>query len=437
MLKLWGMKQVLALLVFMCSACHAAAQVPSTYISETEEQYARSQTARENAVNAFRAGDIAVALEGMKKALSDRPTNIAVLGNAIFLAAEMGAVDEMKTLTHRYLALGVVPPAGIVAALKEKLPAAVWSELKTEIDRLNAPSGSAETLYTVPVRYRLVEGIASDGKGGFFLSTVVSGSIHHLKNTGEIQLVLDGKVHDAPSFFGIAFNPDEDRLYATYGRVEQTPNVPAGAGKTGVLRINATTGSITGNWPLPGGTDGQQIADIAINASGAVVVSEGQGSGLYLVEASGLRRLETGVTFRSPQGLAFLPDGTLLMADYGRGLWKIDLEAEAATLLGVPQSVSLIGIDGLFAHKGHLAAIQNGVSPHRIIEISVDNARENVTGITVLAQNLDGFDEPTLGTSTAAGIAFVASSQWPKFGDGGALRDGQTYQPTNIMMIRD
>lgn len=429
-------------MVFLCAAFNAAAQTSPPYISETEEQYARSQTARADAIKAFRVGNVAAALEDMRKALTDRPTNTAILGNAIFLAAELGAVEDIEVLTRRYLALNLVPPAGVIAAVQEKLPTPVWDQLQPEIGRLNAPSGAAETIYTVPVRHQLVEGIAPDGKGGFFLSTVVSGSILHLTDTGEVQPFLDGDNHAAPSFFGIAFNQQEDSLYATYGQVDQTPvdqtpGMPAGAGKTGVLRINATTGLVTGNWPLPGGTDGQQIADIAISSSGMVVVSDGQGSGLYLVEESGLSRLQTNVTFRSPQGLAFLPDGTLLMADYGRGLWKIDMETGAATLLDTPATTALIGIDGLLVHKGRLVAIQNGVSPHRIIEVNLDDAREKVTGVTVLAKNLEGFDEPTLGTSAETGIAFVASSQWPKFGNGGTIREGQTYNPTAIMLITD
>ncbi len=143
------------------------------------------------------------------------------------------------------------------------------------------------------------------------------------------------------------------------------------------------------------------------------------------------------MTLRSAQGIELLYDNSLLVADYGRGLWRIDLESHEAKLLDVPDTVSLIGIDGLFTHRGSLIAVQNGVSPHRIIEIETDKNYEKVTGIKVLAQNLPEFDEPTLGISTLDGIMFVASSQWPKFAPGGNVREGQTYEPTRIMLIRD
>lgn len=428
------MKQILCAVLSLGLAATATAQ---SFVTETEEQYARSQATRGEAIQAFRTGDLDEALAGMMQALKDRPTNTALLGNAIFLAAESGATDRTVALAQRYLKLNVAPPAAIRAKMQEKLPPETWTELEQEMDVLMAASGSADTMFQVPQAHRLVEGIAVDGAGGYFLSTVVSGTILKVDQAGEASVFAEGKSHEAHSFFGLAFDAANNSLYATYGRVEQTPDIPAGGGKTGVLKIDGTTGSVTGNWSLDGGTEGQQIADIAIDNTGRVVASEAQSGVLYELVDGGLRRIDTSATFRSSQGLAFLTDGTLIMADYGRGLWTINIDSGSAKLLATPNTVSLIGIDGLLAHKGKLIAVQNGVSPHRIIEIATDLQAGRVTGIEVLAQNLEGFDEPTLGTSTPEGVMFVAASQWPKFGENGVVREGQTYNPTNIMLIRD
>lgn len=432
--KLRLMKQILCAVLSLGIATTATAQ---PFVTETEEQYARSQAARGEAIQAFRAGDLEKALAGMMRALEDRPTNTALLGNAIFLAAESGAIDETVALAQRYMALNVAPPAAIRAKMQEKLPPEKWDVLNQEMDVLTAASGAADMMFQVPQAHRLVEGIATDGEGGYFLSTVVSGTILKISQTGEVSVLAEGKDYQAHSFFGLAFDAASNSLYATYGRVDQTPDIPAGGGKTGVLKIDGTTGAVIGNWSLDGGTDGQQVADIAIDNTGKVIVSEAQSGVLYEVADDGLKSIETNASFRSPQGLAFLKDGTLMMADYGRGLWAISTNNGNARLLATPNTVSPIGIDGLLAHEGKLIAVQNGVSPHRIIEIGTDLQAGRVTGVKVLAQNLEGFDEPTLGTSTPDGVMFVASSQWPKFGEGGVVRDGQTYNPTNIMLIRD
>ena len=431
--KLPRMKQILFALIAVCGVCGASAQ---SLVTENEEQYARSQAARADAIAAFRAGDLETAYSGMIRALEDRPSNTALLGNAIFLAAETNRLDEAIALNARHLALGVAPAGAIQAKLKEKLPADRWIAVEEKITALSKPVGAATKAGEIPTNYRLVEGVASDGEGGFFLSTVVSGAILFLDTDGKLAPILDGRPLGANSFFGLAYDKAENSLYATYGRVDQTPGHSTGEGKTGVLRIDVASKTVTGNWFLEGGTDGQQIAGIAISPAGRIFVSEAQSGNIYEVKSDSLKALETEKTFRSPQGMAFM-GGFLWLVDYGRGLWKIDIAANQARLLPVPENVSLVGIDGLLNHNDRLIAIQNGVTPHRVIEINLDAKLDSVSGIKILVQNLDGFDEPTLGSSTAGGIVFVASSQWPKFAPGGEMRDGQTYNPTSIMLIKD
>ncbi len=408
-----------------------------TIISETEEQYSRSQAVRGEAITAFRAGDLATALEGMKRALVDRPTNTALLSNALFLAAETGNTDDATDFANRFVALGLVPGAGIQAKMQEKLPAETWQHFSEKFKALIQPKGVAEKILSVPTDHRLVEGVATNGKGIFFLSTVVSNTILTADPTGEISILTDGKDHAIGSFFGIAYNQQEHALYATYGRVDQTYNMPKGEGQTGVLSINPDTGGITGDWTLSGGTEGQQIADVAISPDGAVYVTESQSGAIYKINGENLSKLNTDKQFRSPQGMAFLENGVMLMADYGRGLWRINTTTLETDLLSMPSTISLIGIDGLFAHKGRLIAIQNGVTPQRVIEIELDGAREAVIGVRVLAQSLTDFDEPTLGASTSDGLVFVASSQWPKYAPGGFVVKDQSLKPTSILLLPD
>ncbi len=428
------MKIIAPTLLSFFLAYGAAAQ---TLITETEEQYTRSQAARTEAITAYRAGDIAGGLTHMKRALAFRPTNVALLANAIFLAAEAGDTTEVVELGKRYASLGLSPGAAIEEKMQSVLRPDDWSAFQHKFTMAVAPHGEGSLLAEIPPEHALVEGITTDAKGAFFLSTVVSGSILKLTPNGKISVLVDGKGYSAGSFFGLAYSPMESSLYVTYGRVDQTRDDHEDGGNTGVLRIDPASGDVTGNWFLQGGTEGQQIADVAINRQGDVFVTQAQNGGVFKVEERGLTELNIPVTFHSPQGLAFLDDQTLIVADYGRGLWYIDTKRDDALLLPVPESVSLIGIDGLIAHQGRLIAIQNGVTPHRIVEITLGNDTKAVTGVRVLAQNLPQFDEPTLGVSSETGLIFVASSQWPKYGAGGVVREGQIIAPTKIVRLVD
>lgn len=430
------MKQTFFALLALAATHTVQAQ---SYITETEEQYARSQEARAEAITAFRAGELDAALEGMLRALSDRPTNVAILGNAIFLAAETGDAGLAENLTRQYLKMSIVPGEGVQAKLEEALPEAIWSDLKAEIERLMTPVGAAEVWREVPTDIQLVEDIADDGSGGFYASSVVSGTITHVDAYGNVEPFLKDQTTKYGSFFGLAYerlarNP---YLYATFGWVDQTVGLQKENAQTGVLKIHPTTGEVVRKWVLPGGVEGQQIADIVATGKHGVFATDGQSGKIYKIAGDALKQLPLTVSLRSAQGIELADDSSLLVADYGRGLWYIDPETNSARLLAVPDTISLIGMDGLFMHRGRLIAIQNGITPHRIIEIETDRAYETVTGIKVLAQNLPEFDEPTLGISTSNGIMFVASSQWPKFGAGGTVREGATIDPTRIMLIRD
>lgn len=434
--KLQCMKQFFYAIAVACAAHTAQAQ---TYISETEEQYERSQAARGEAIAAFRAGDAATALAGMLKALEDRPTNVAVLGNAIFLAAETGNADLAENLTRRYLKMSVVPGAAVQQKLEAVLAESTWADLKADMDRLMVPNGSADVWQEVPTDISLVEDIADDRSEGFYASSVVSGTITHTDAYGNTRPFLVDEGQNFGSFFGLAYEryARYPYLYASYGWVEQTKGLAKENARTGILKLHPSTGEVEGNWTLPDGVEGQQIADLVATGRHGVYATDGQSGKIYKLSKNGLKELELNVALRSAQGIEVAYNDTLLVADYGRGLWRINLATNEAKLLEVPDTISLIGMDGLFMHRGRLIAVQNGVSPHRIIEIETDMAYEQVIGIKVLAQNLPEFDEPTLGVSTLDGILFVASSQWPKFGPGGEVREGQTIDPTRIMLIRD
>lgn len=429
-------------MILMVSIVWAMSAMAQTSVTETEARFARSQEIRAEATTAFRAGDMIKAYTTMKAALELRPGNPALLANVLYLAAETGDLNAALDFAKLYADLGLVPGGAVYQKLKEKLnenPAyqAAWAKLQAHFTTNQMAVGHARTLAEVPTAHRLVEGIAPRPDGEFYLSTVVSGTLLEVQPNGRISVLVDGADHAAGSFFGIAYSNLEHAVYATYGQVDQTPNIPKGEGLTGVMRFDPKTGNVTGDWSLAGSTQNQQIADIAISPAGVVYVTEAQSGALYQVDGDHLKKIKFDVDFMSPQGVVVDDDGLLLMADYGRGLWQLNPVQATAKLLPVPSNHTLIGIDGLFSHKGRLFAIQNGVNPQRIVEIIRDPSRTMIIEVRTLAQSLPEFDEPTLGISTPEGIVFVASSQWPKYGAGGVTDPANDVQPTRILLLED
>ncbi|SDD33184.1 hypothetical protein [Kordiimonas lacus] len=423
------MKHILGIFIF--AVVLASAATATDLFLETDAAYEASQEARNKGVAAFREGDLETALTHMEEAFRHRPNHPLLLGYIAYLAAETGNRENAMEAAKRYAAMGIAPGADIRLALKNALGDEA-AALEKQFEANLAAQGSATTKFMLPTEFRLVEGIARDGQGRFYFGTVVSGEIVRMDATGPVQIV-DAKQHEFGSFFGMTFH--DGSLYATFAHMEQTFGYTEGEGQTGIARINPDTGDIQDVWTLPGGTENQQLADITVTQDGAIFASDAKGGQVYQITGDTLFPLFAHDGFMSPQGLAETSDGHLILADYGRGLWHLDRKSGQITLLGAPADVSLHGIDGLARHGNSLIAIQNGVTPHRILALTLSADGKSVTDVTVKAKALPTFDEPTLGVSAPDGFYFVAGSQWPKYEPGGFVREGAEVAPTTIMKL--
>ncbi|MFC4346485.1 hypothetical protein ACFO5Q_01330 [Kordiimonas lipolytica] len=424
------MKHILGIFIFAVVLANSATAADLFF--ETEAAYQASQAERNKGVAAFREGDHQTALTHIEEALRHRPNHPLLVGYVAYLAAETGDTDKAWKAANQYAALGVAPGADIRLALRNALGEVRGDELDRLFDANMAVAGSAQVKLMLPENHRLVEGIAQDAHGRFYFGTVVSGEIIRMDATGPKKIV-DAKQHEFGSFFGMTFH--DGSLYATFAHIEQTPGYTEGEGQTGIARIDPATGDIQDVWTLPGGTEDQQLADITVTKDGSIFATDAKGGKVYQITGDTLFPLFAHDGFMSPQGIAETADGQLIMADYGRGLWHLDRKSGDVSLLGVPTDASLHGIDGLARGGDRLIAIQNGVNPHRILALTITEDGRSVQNVVVKAQALPDFDEPTLGVGTPDGFYFIASSQWPKFGPGGMVKEGTVVSPTAVMKL--
>ncbi|WP_417459502.1 hypothetical protein [Kordiimonas sp.] len=407
--------------------------LPTFAFAEDEEAFEASQAARTKATEAFQANDLPAALLAMEEALRHRPGHALLLANVAYLAAATGDGSRAVEAAKEYAALGLVPGAAIRDKIKQAITPNAWRTLEAAFEKNTTPVSFPWIEAALPADLELVEGIALGEDDTLYAATVVSGGIYRVER-GKATLLVDAKQHEFGSFFAIMMH--EGALYATFARIEQTPGHEGDEGQTGLAKIDPKTGDVLFTWVLPGGTSNQQIADLTVTDDGTIYLSDAGGKKVWRVVGEGLDLAFSHDGFMSPQGIAKLPGIGLVLADYGRGLWLLDEETGGITLMDVPANTTLLGIDGLIAHKGKLVAIQNGVNPQRIVEVSFDG--KAISGVTVIAQELEGWFEPTLGVSTPRGILYVAASQWPKYGKWGAIREGHAEPaPTPIMFLQD
>lgn len=257
--------------------------------------------------------------------------------------------------------------------------------------------GSAEVAFTVEDPDLLVEGITWDAASGDFYVS----SVHEKKI---LRIGKDGAAHDfIPSghegiggVLGIVVDPRRRSVWAAAG--------------TGVFEFELGSGALRQKIELEGA--GHHLNDLVLDQDGRVYLSDAKAGIVYAIDPGGpLEMFVPPGHFQSPQGLAWSADRrALYVADYGKGLARVDRATRAITWLR-PESF-LKGLDGLVRDGDTLIATQNGVAPPRVVRIHLDG---DAARTETLLRNQPGMEEPTLGVLQGGDFVFVGAAQWDSF----------------------
>lgn len=198
----------------------------------------------------------------------------------------------------------------------------------------------------------------------------------------------------------------------------QFANVGDDAGQSGLFRYDTERDEISHTALLPESDDPQVLGDLVIGSDDLIYATDSLSGVLYRYRiASDTYEVivDRGV-FGSPQGLVL--DATaqfLYVADYVGGLYRVTLENGDVEKVAIAANVTDYGIDGLYRYGNELIAIQNGVQPHRVAALTLDDDGLSITAARTIAANLEEFDEPTLGFVSGDDFYFVANSHWNRF----------------------
>jgi sugar lactone lactonase YvrE len=364
-------------------------------------------------------------------ALSERfPESAALLRRVIAASLEPGSEARLRAALDRLVAMGYALSPASLQAILARLPGAEGAALTARFHANRGAAGASRLAFTIAPERHLIEGVAWDmPRRRLFASSVVGREllIHDAQGWRAVPGI------DAGSLFGLAIEPRRQLLWLTSGVVEQTPS-PDTAFR-GLIALDLRTLSVVRRLRAPaGGSPG----DVAVAADGTVFASDPQSGAVYRARpgAAALEVLVPAGAMRSPQGLALSPDGRrLYVADYGYGLAMIDLGAGRILRVGARGIAMLDGIDGLIADGAALIAIQNGVSPRRILRLHLAPSGAEVRRVEVLERANPDWGEPTLGTLAGRHLLYVADGQWERHGTGGAVIGEGPVRPTAIRIL--
>jgi hypothetical protein len=385
----------------------------SVLLSCTTAHANEYREARAELVAAYQQADYPAMLTAANKALAARPGYPGALFNlALTQALNSDPAAALATL-EGLLVMGVDFGAANQEEFAGLQELDTWDAYQAKVDSLIQPVGTAGVAATHPEAKFVPEGIAIADDGGIHLGSIHTGQLVRL---GQQPAVLsDGDGHW--SVLGMRFHSDGSLWFAS-AAVPQLADVGEDEGKTGLFRIDVTTGEISQRAILPQYEDAQVLGDLLIVDDNTIYTTDSLTGAVfrYYIDSNEFETLVDGGKLGSPQGLVLDESGGYLyVADYIGGVYRISILDGSLVRLRVAASINDYGIDGLYRHGNELIAIQNGARPHRVVALQLSENGDAISSSRLLASNLEQFDEPTLGVIRSGDFYFVANSHWNRF----------------------
>jgi len=283
----------------------------------------------------------------------------------------------------------------------------------------------------------LVEGIAVDLQtGSLFLSSVRERRILRRTKEGVVSDFVPSGGQGLRAALGIAVDTPRRLLWVVSAGLPHAAGLPAEQrDRSTLLAFHIDRGTVEKRIDAPAGD--HLWNDLEVAPDGTVYASDPAGRAIHRVAPDGsVSTIVEGQGLRSPGGLALSPGGAFLyVADWTVGLAVVEVATGALQWLKAPPQATTVGIDGLRWHGRALIAIQNGVSPARVQRFEFGDDGRTLGRAETLERAHPGYDEPTLGVVLGPDLWYVANSQWPKFGEDGALAPGAELAPTLVLRL--
>lgn len=409
---------------FALPALAACCLTSAPLLAQDDAPFSLQEAATELAAEAGRAAeaeDWEAARRALEGALALKPQHPAYLGGLVRIGLNTGDTELIFDALERMADAGIAVTLSNLGDADESLRVMQpdrYAALDAAMARLRSPAGQAEREATIAYD-GLIEGLAMDIETDrLFLSSVTGREVLLIEPFDrETYSVFADAGDGLYSVFGMAVDSRNRVLWVTTGVLPQTGLPEGETGETALVALDLITGDVYRRYTIEGA---ERMADIAVR-DGIVYVTDSGANRIYRLQTlnSDLELLSDDPRFASLQGLA-LAQGGLYVADYALGLWRIDLDDGAATLVR-SGSESLIGIDGLGATRDgeRLIAVRNGMNPHQVFAIDFEARGHVVSGTEVLLRGHADFGEPTLLDVEDGRVWLVANSPWGLFPDDG------------------
>lgn len=394
----------------------------------------------QEAAKAHRAKDYAAYLENMRAAVALRPDHPRVLYNLAGALALAGERAESLRLLSRVASMGLYYPAERDADFDSVKDT---DEFRAALRRFSASrehTGRSAVAFVLKERGLVAEGLAYDpAEKVFYVSSAYRRKILRVDSKGEAR-EFAGEREGLLSVLGMKVDARRRHLWVAANAHKLMSDFDAREdGAAAVYKFDLKTGRLLKRYPLANTPRKHGFGDLAVHPNGDVYITDSLSPAVYRITRARdeLESFLEDERLASPQGLDFSADGRkLFLADYSRGLFSIELASKKLTHLPAPSDATVLGIDGLYYHRGALVAVQNGTNPHRVISVALNSTGTAVASVSVVEANNPLFDEPTLGVIVGDTFYYVAASGWGAFDREGKLPPPEKLKEHVVLKVK-
>ncbi len=396
------------LLALTSSVTLLLAATPDTATHYTHRAAARAAYERKDYPAALAATEAAVAL---------RPDSPRYLHNLAALQTLTGARDAALVTLRRLAALGVYMPVERdpdFAPLQGTAPfAAVVSQLAAHRE----PRGTPELFAELPGRTGILEGLAFRARtGDLFLSDVHHRCIWRRDADGRVTR-FTAEDDELLGVFGLALDESRDALWAATAALPEMAGYTAALKGTAALaEFSLSKGELRRVVHVPADGRDHALGDLVVAPDGTVYATDSKSPVVWLLApgAEEMEKLTDNPAFGSLQGLV-LRNRELIVADYGNGLFALELPSGRIRAFAPPAATTLLGIDGLALVPDGLVATQNGVNPTRVLHLLLAPDASAITAANVLAAAGPLLADVTTVTLVGDRPTLIAGAGWEGF----------------------
>ena len=417
--------------VFLLLVCIGAL----TLTAQTPAEMKAAGAAERAAGAAYKAGDMASFLSHMEIADRNRPNHPRLIYNlAVAYAKNSRAVEALASLS-RLSKMGLGYAVDKDEDFAEMRGNPEFASLVMGFARNRAPIVKSSRSFGIEDKQLIAESVAYDpASKSFFVGSVYQGKIIRIDNSGKVQ-DFSASVDGLWSVLGIKVDEKRGMFWAASSAFPQLKGFkPEDKGRSGVFKYDIKSGKLLGKYLLPVG-ENHGLGEVLIGRDGTVFASDSVSPFIYRIdpESKTIELFITSDLFASLQGITFGKDqNEMYVADYSKGIFRIDIRTKEIVQLKPAPTVTLLGIDGMYYFDGYLIAIQNGVNPNRVVSLEVRG--DTIPSFKTLEATHPDYMEPTLGVLIGSELHYIANSQWPLVGEKAELSLDKLRSPVVLKL---